>query len=188
MNAPIPEPDRPHAPDLRAGGRGISRPRRAGGLEDADRQRQPVAGLHPREDAGIGGARPAQPPAHVGGADADRDRAAPVRRRHHAGFAPGAGGAGGDRGPNPRPSGRRGAGRRDGHAVGAVGLRRGHSHAEAGIAAQAIELRTLVPGAGVGRAGRHRRVGREPRRRASRRDERPGTTRSAITSAPASAD
>ncbi len=48
-------------------------------------QRQPVAGLDPRRDAGAGGARPADPPAHLGRAGPDRKRASAVRRRDHAG-------------------------------------------------------------------------------------------------------
>ena len=53
---------------------------------------------------------------------------------------------------------------------------------------RAAELRALVAGPRAGGAGRHRRVGREPRRRACRRaPARWRSPRSAITSPPASA-
>ena len=139
--------DRPHARDFRAGGRGVSRTRPAGRVEGAGRQRQPVAGLDPRRDAGAGGARAADPSAHLRRPHPDRKRAAAVRRRDHAGVA----------------AGRRASGRRSKRQIdrdqpieealaaasaalsGPVVLRRRGAGAEAGAAAQAIVFVALEP-------------------------------------------
>src|SRR4051812_40400567 len=65
--------------------RRLSRARAADWVQGAGWKHQLVAGVDPRRDAGARGAGVADPSAHVRGPDPDGHRAAPVRRRHHAG-------------------------------------------------------------------------------------------------------
>ena len=184
MSQPIIRAERPDAGDFRPGGRGLSRARAAGRVEDAGRQRQPVAGVDPRGDAGARGARAADPSAYVRRAGADRDRAAAVRRRDHAGVGARRARAARDRAADrPRPADRGCARRGD---VGAVGAEPGGGRgacAQAGAAAEAAQPGAAVGNAGAGGAGRDRRHGRESRRRRSRRGPaRRRSTKSPISS------